>query len=153
MRALAEAGGKLVVVDFTAAWCGPCKAIAPEVDRLSIKYPHVVFLKVDVDKVQAVAQEARVSAMPTFHFLKNRVKVADIVGAQRDKLEPTIKQHETAADLGAGEGSGSATKTQTTVAGHVSSSLPPSSLLLLPPRPPFLWLQVREERECCSFFV
>lgn len=47
---LASHGSKLIVVDFYATWCGPCKAIAPKIAEFAVKYPHVVFLKVDVDK-------------------------------------------------------------------------------------------------------
>uniref|UniRef100_A0A8C8Y4F1 Thioredoxin n=1 Tax=Panthera leo TaxID=9689 RepID=A0A8C8Y4F1_PANLE len=51
-EALNSAGEKLVVVDFSATWCGPCKMIKPFFHSLSEKYSNVVFLEVDVDDCQ-----------------------------------------------------------------------------------------------------
>lgn len=61
---------KLVVVDFTASWCGPCRFISPILVDLAKKLPNVIFLKVDVDELNTVAQEWAIEAMPTFVFLK-----------------------------------------------------------------------------------
>ncbi|KAG9345826.1 hypothetical protein JZ751_008982 [Albula glossodonta] len=76
-KALKEAGDKLVVVDFTATWCGPCQSIGPFFKKLSEEpeNSNVVFLKVDVDDAQDVASACDIKCMPTFHFFKNGKKV------------------------------------------------------------------------------
>ncbi|NP_001085522.1 MGC80314 protein S homeolog [Xenopus laevis] len=83
---LKEAGGKLVVVDFTATWCGPCKMIAPVFEKLSVDNPDAVFLKVDVDDAQDVAAHCDVKCMPTFQFYKNGIKVDEFSGANQSSL-------------------------------------------------------------------
>lgn len=85
---LAEAGDKLVVVDFTATWCGPCKQIAPRFKELAEKAENknVVFLKVDVDEAADVAAECKINCMPTFQFWKNGKMVEEFSGANYDKL-------------------------------------------------------------------
>ncbi|KAF5792524.1 putative monodehydroascorbate reductase (NADH) [Helianthus annuus] len=88
-----KASQKLVVVDFTASWCGPCRVIAPILADYAKKFPHVAFLKVDVDEVESVAQEYSVEAMPTFLFFKNGVKVDTVVGAKKDELLACIVKH------------------------------------------------------------
>ncbi|KAG9275670.1 thioredoxin [Astyanax mexicanus] len=91
-KALAEAGDKLVVVDFTATWCGPCQSIAPFYKGLSEKPDNgnVVFLKVDVDDAQDVAQSCEIKCMPTFHFYKNGKKVDEFSGSNQAKLEELV---------------------------------------------------------------
>jgi len=91
---LSQAGGKLVVVDFFATWCGPCKVIAPQVEELEKTMPNVVFLKVDVDECEEVAMQYKVSAMPTFMFFKNGEKLEDFAGANIQKLKDTIAKHQ-----------------------------------------------------------
>ncbi|KAK7161548.1 hypothetical protein R3I94_004279 [Phoxinus phoxinus] len=93
-KALAEAGDKLIVVDFTATWCGPCQSIAPFYKGLSENpsYSNVVFLKVDVDDAQDVAQSCEIKCMPTFHFYKNGKKLDDFSGSNQAKLEEMVNQ-------------------------------------------------------------
>eukprot|EP00064_Thunnus_orientalis_P018411 superscaffoldBa00004239_g18510 len=91
---LKEAGTKLVVVDFTATWCGPCRMIGPEFVKLSEKpeNSNVVFLKVDVDKAPDVSSSCGIKCMPTFHFYKNGEKVYEFSGADLQTLTKKVEE-------------------------------------------------------------
>ncbi|KAK0098047.1 hypothetical protein PV326_011582 [Microctonus aethiopoides] len=69
-KRLEDAGDALVVIDFFATWCGPCKIIAPQFEELSKKHSSVIFLKVDVDENDEISATYEVSSMPTFVFIK-----------------------------------------------------------------------------------
>ncbi|KAL1810173.1 hypothetical protein ACET3Z_027163 [Daucus carota] len=84
---------KLIVVDFTASWCGPCRIMAPFLAELAKKLPSVTFLKVDVDELKSVAADWAVEAMPTFMFLKEGKIVDKVVGAQKEMVQQTIAKH------------------------------------------------------------
>ncbi|CAL8090610.1 unnamed protein product [Calicophoron daubneyi] len=84
---------KLVIIDFFATWCGPCKVIAPNFEKLSEEFPDVTFLKVDVDQAEDAAEKYGVTAMPTFVLLKNGKPVETCVGADIQKVSETIKKH------------------------------------------------------------
>nr|XP_056704035.1 thioredoxin-like [Euleptes europaea] len=88
---LIGANGKLIVVDFSATWCGPCKMIKPFYHSLAEKYPDVIFIEIDVDDAQDVAAHCDVKCMPTFQFYKNNEKVHEFSGANKEKLEESIK--------------------------------------------------------------
>ncbi|MBI4978195.1 MAG: thioredoxin family protein [Spirochaetes bacterium] len=61
----------LSVIDFSAGWCGPCKALAPVIDRLSQKYTNINFVMVNVEQQPTIAARFSVNALPTILFLKN----------------------------------------------------------------------------------
>lgn len=84
---------KLTVVDFYATWCGPCKAISPIFEALSIRVPEVQFAKVDVDKALDVSREYGITAMPTCLFFQNGEKVDTIVGANVQKLVKLVQDY------------------------------------------------------------
>lgn len=88
---LEAAGNRLVVADFFATWCQPCMRIAPLFEQLSNKFPQAEFLKIDVDELENVAASQGVTAMPTFHFFLNKVKVDSLKGGNPTELESKIK--------------------------------------------------------------
>ncbi|XP_054161432.1 thioredoxin-like protein 1 [Oppia nitens] len=103
----------VLVIDFTASWCGPCQRIAPVFERLSNTYSNGVFLKVDVEQCPETAHSYSVEAMPTFVFIKNRVVLTRIRGADPTSLENKVRE---LVGLTDGEGSG---QSDSGVAGHI----------------------------------
>lgn len=89
---LTAAGEKLVVVDFNASWCGPCKQIAPEYAKLSNKFVDVVFLSVDVQVCVETTDKYNVEAMPTFLFMKSKKVIREVRGAHPQKLVAALEE-------------------------------------------------------------
>lgn len=93
--ALVKAGtaGQLVVIDFSATWCGPCKMISPLFEEMAAKLEGLVtFLKVDVDDNPDTAAKYSVSAMPTFVFIKAGEVVDRLMGANPARLQELIDE-------------------------------------------------------------
>lgn len=77
---------KLVVIDFWAEWCGPCKVVGPIIDEVSKEYKDkVVIGKIDVDNNDEAATKYNIRNIPTILFIKNGEIVDKIVGVTSKK--------------------------------------------------------------------
>ncbi len=72
---------KLVVVDYTATWCGPCRLVAPIIDQLAEDYQgKAEVVKVDLDQNKGNAKQYKIRSIPTVLIFKNGQEVERIVG-------------------------------------------------------------------------
>jgi len=86
----------LAMVDFWAAWCGPCKIVAPSMDQLADEYSGkgVKVAKVDVDTNPSTAAQFGIRSIPTILFFKGGKVVDQVIGAvPKDALEGVIQKH------------------------------------------------------------
>lgn len=86
-------GNDIVLVDWWADWCGPCKMFAPVYDEVSQKHDDVVFSKIDTEDQQQLAASAGISSIPTLMAFRENVLVFSQPGAiNQQQLGQLIEQ-------------------------------------------------------------
>lgn len=85
----------LVFVDFWAAWCGPCRMMAPLMDELAGEYAgKVVFAKLNVDENQETASNFGIMSIPTFVIMKDGSEATRLVGAMpKERIREELQKH------------------------------------------------------------
>ena len=91
--AILEAGDKLVVIDFYAEWCPPCRIMGPEIEKLAQQEKNVVFLSVDIAVNEEATEHFYINCLPTFIFIKGRAMIDEVTGAKVEELKATINKH------------------------------------------------------------
>ncbi len=83
---------KVVVIDFWATWCGPCKMMAPVVEEVAKDYPDVKVCKVNVDEEPELSNAFKIVSIPTIIVIKNGEIIDSVVGYRpKEDIEKIIK--------------------------------------------------------------
>jgi thioredoxin 1 len=87
--------GKVVVIDFYADWCGPCRKLAPILDRVAAENPGLVLIgKVNVDQQRELAGQHKVHSIPDVRIFRNGIQVDRFVGAPSEtQVRERIEAH------------------------------------------------------------
>jgi len=87
---------KIIVLKFTASWCGPCQRIKKDYENLINAFPDIIFTEIDVDEMEKLTEHFEISCMPTFIFIKSHQNkyetIKKIEGANISLVKQTCNQ-------------------------------------------------------------
>ncbi|XP_042499978.1 thioredoxin-like 2, chloroplastic isoform X1 [Macadamia integrifolia] len=110
LRALGEAGEKLVIVEFYGTWCASCRALFPKLCKTAGEHPEILFLKVNFDENKPMCKSLNVKVLPYFHFYRGadgKLESFSCSLAKFQKIKDAIATHNTdRCSIGPPEGIG-----------------------------------------------
>ena len=97
LKTLVHKSASLVVVDFYANWCGPCRHLAPHFEQMSKEFPKIPFLKVNVDESPEISDHFGITSIPTVKGLKYAEEgikeVGSVVGFNPSGIKSMIESN------------------------------------------------------------
>lgn len=81
----------LTVACFTAVWCGPCKSIEKDLERLTYEFPNVRFARIDADNNTEIVTKCKVMQLPTFMLVRKGELLGFVIGAELNTLKAKIR--------------------------------------------------------------
>jgi thioredoxin 1 len=86
---------KLIVIDFKASWCGPCKALKPFLEYLCEEYPNVEFHEIDIedDDLNSIVEKFDIAKVPTLIFIKNGTVCHSLIGTNKENIENAVNEY------------------------------------------------------------
>ena len=86
---------RLIVIDFKASWCGPCKMIKPFIDYLKDNYKNVDFCEIDIEDetTETITNTFEIKKLPTFVYYKNGIICNSLLGTNKDNIEEYVNEY------------------------------------------------------------
>ncbi|KAF2583699.1 hypothetical protein F2Q70_00034341 [Brassica cretica] len=98
LKALSEAGERLVIVEFYGTWCASCRALFPKLCKTAVEHPDILFLKVNFDENKPMCKSLNVKVLPYFHFYRGsdgQLESFSCSLAKFQKIKDAIRLHNT----------------------------------------------------------